>query len=89
MNDEVLERLRDYAKLVRQQADEMNRRDEIIKKMHAEIEQLERERDAAIDDLRICCGCEACKFRLKPDCPHKTCVNHNFSNWQWRGPKEG
>ncbi|MBC8528247.1 hypothetical protein H8699_02180 [Christensenellaceae bacterium NSJ-44] len=65
--------------------DAMHERDAL----KAEIEQLKHERDAAITDLRICCGCEACKFRFKPDCLHKMCINHNYSNWQWRGIKEG
>lgn len=55
----------------------------------AEIEQLKRERDAAISDLKSICddtgdGCDLCK--------HLPCVKDGVGHcigWQWRGLEEG
>ena len=54
-------------------------------KLRTDLEQVKRERDAAIRDLRYLGDCVTCKYNKDP-CPredvgHKTC-------FQWRGQKE-
>lgn len=51
-------------------------------------EKAEKERDAAVDDLRIfghCCSC--CKWFNAPNCKAKEPCGTN-DNWEWRGLKE-
>lgn len=65
-------------------------------KLRAELEQVKRERDAAIEDLRGKCSacanytpyhndgpCATCKFEIACFVPEKA-----TDKWQWRGPKE-
>ena len=60
-----------------------------IEQLKAEVEQLKRERDAAISDLKSICddtgdGCDLCK--------HLPCAKDGVGHcigWQWRGIKEG
>lgn len=54
----------------------------------ARAEKAERERDAAVNDLRIfghCCSC--CKWFNAPNCKAKEPCGTN-DNWEWRGLKE-
>lgn len=51
-------------------------------------EKSEREKDAAVNDLRIfghCCSC--CKWFNAPNCKAKEPCGTN-DNWEWRGLKE-
>lgn len=69
---------------------------DLIESLSAELEQVKRERDAAVEDLRKVClateVCFCCKSRntdyteyVSNDC--MDCIKH--CNWQWRGVKEG
>lgn len=54
----------------------------------ARAEKSEREKDAAVNDLRIfghCCSC--CKWFNAPNCKAKEPCGTN-DNWEWRGLKE-
>lgn len=54
----------------------------------ARAEKAEREKDAAVNDLRIfghCCSC--CKWFNAPNCKAKEPCGTN-DNWEWRGLKE-
>lgn len=56
-------------------------------KLRAELEQVKRERDAAVSDLKLFATCDTCKFgqmTMNYDCLG---CDHT-SNWQWHGPKE-
>lgn len=59
--------------------------------LQAETKQLEAERDAAVRDLEVLCGCMACDHAEKgPDsAPCNECTNCNGavveSKWQWHG----
>ena len=54
------------------------------------LEEAERERDAAVRDIEIHDGCEACKHAdlLETDSPCRECLASSewFPLWQWRGP---
>lgn len=57
----------------------------------AYIQQLERERDAAVEDICMGVCCETCIYAdtdaTEPPCV--TCARgYGFANWQWRGVKE-
>lgn len=57
---------------------------ENLDKLQSRLAQVERERDAAVADLRIYAGCKACKFgdlKFPNDC--MDCIR--MCNWQWRG----
>lgn len=54
-------------------------------KLRAELEQVKRERDAAIRDLEMVSVCDTCVHEHAPSCPG--C--NDAENWEWRGPKEG
>ena len=51
----------------------------------AELEQVKRERDAAIRDLEMVSVCDTCVHEHAPSCPG--C--NDAENWEWRGPGEG
>ena len=51
----------------------------------AELEQVKRERDAAIRDLEMVSVCDTCVHEHAPSCPG--C--NDAENWEWRGPEEG
>ena len=55
------------------------------KKLRAELEQVKRERDAAIRDLEMVSVCDTCVHEHAPSCPG--C--NDAENWEWRGPEEG
>lgn len=58
---------------------------ELCKNLHDELEQVKKERDAAVWDLKYLGDCVVCKYNNVPcpreDAGHKTC-------FQWRGQKE-
>lgn len=53
--------------------------------LRAELEQVKRERDAAIRDLEMVSVCDTCVHEHAPSCPG--C--NDAENWEWRGPEEG
>ena len=59
---------------------------DLIESLAAELEQVKRERDAAVEDLRTkAYYCETCAHYT----PGYFCSGcRNKSNWQWRGAKE-
>lgn len=64
-----------------------------IAKLEAELEQVKRERDAAVETWRgFCAKCEWVKRQFlsdgRMDDRCKTCRENNKCNWQWRGVKE-
>lgn len=59
-----------------------------VEAAEARAEKAEREKDAAVNDLRIfghCCSC--CKWFNAPNCKAKEPCGTN-DNWEWRGLKE-
>lgn len=54
-------------------------------KLRANLEQVKRERDAAIRDLEMVSVCDTCVHEHAPSCPG--C--NDAENWEWRGPEEG
>ena len=67
---------------------------DLISKLEAELEQVKRERDAAVEIWRgFCAKCEGVKRQFlsdgRMDDRCKTCRENNKCNWQWRGVKEG
>ena len=56
-----------------------------IEQLRAELEQVKRERDAAIRDLEMVSVCDTCVHEHAPSCPG--C--NDAENWEWRGPEEG
>ena len=67
---------------------------DILAAVLGDLEQVTRERDAAVDDLRKLahehCTCYAC-INDKFDYDKSVCTGcqyNNWNNWQWRGPKE-
>ena len=54
-------------------------------KLRADLEQVKRERDAAIRDLEMVSVCDTCVHEHAPSCPG--C--NDAENWEWRGPEEG
>lgn len=56
---------------------------------HAEMceraEQLEKERDAAVADLRISSDCEFCKWLIGGDCTDLAHDECHGEHWKWRG----
>lgn len=51
------------------------------------IERLQRERDAAVRDLRDECGCTFCRFGEyeMSELPRRCRDCFHFENWEWRG----
>lgn len=65
-----------------------------IAELEAELKQVRRERDAAVETWRgFCAKCEWVKRQFlsdgRMDDRCKTCRENNKCNWQWRGVKEG
>ena len=52
-----------------------------------ELEQVKRERDAAVEDLEMLADCEACIHDDDEACEH-CCDVTIRGNWQWRGVQE-
>lgn len=85
--------LKSKVDLVFQQAKELDRRHLLLQEQEAELEQVKREKDAAVE----CCRgyCESCAFE-------RDCAKHDMNDaaptrwyygdcedWEWRGTKEG
>ena len=92
------EKLRDEVERQRRSAD--NRQhlyenaERAYMKVLTELEQVKRERDAAIESWRGFCA--KCTWNGKQylsdgkmDDRCKTCRDNNKCNWEWRGPEEG
>lgn len=90
-NAALRERLDKKFKLIAQQGQELNRRDEVIKKQEAKLDHVTAERDAAMED---CSGmCITCAF-------NHDCAKHDNNDagpsiwhcdcedWQWRGSQK-
>ena len=63
---------------------------QMLKDAIALIQQLERERDAAVEDARRSNNCKICKHNKKwgGDCEGWSVCGYNMPNWQWRGVQE-
>ena len=93
-NDKLRIELKSEVDLIFQQAKELNRKNLLLREQEAELEQVKRERDAAIKQLHG--NCTACKhFTPKHnEGPCRTCKheyyhllnNESLDNWERRGP---
>ena len=60
---------------------------DLIESLSAELEQVKRERDAAVEDLKDFCSCHHCQH-YKRDCNDKCYfVTGLKPDWRWRGVK--
>ena len=63
-----------------------------VKQLEAKCHQLERERDAAVEDMSLYAMCEACKRgtdRIDAKCPFiDDCQYGTKGHFEWRGVKE-
>ena len=84
-NGKLRAELKSKVDLVFQQAKELDRRHLLLQEQEAELEQVKRERDAAIRDLEMVSVCDTCVHEHAPSCPG--C--NDAENWEWRGPEEG
>ena len=69
---------------------------EECRKLRAELEQVKRERDAAIESIpHECDTCVYYTVSFNGCTPDYDCINpdggcsNNYDRWQWRGPEEG
>ena len=93
-NEKLRDELKSKVDLVFQQTKELDRKNLLLQEQEAELEQVKRERDAAIKQLHG--NCTACKhFTPKHnEGPCRTCKheyyhllnNESLDNWEWRGP---
>lgn len=64
----------------------------VIESLSAELEQVKRERDAAVEDVRLAvCDdlkCSTCMYKGNESHMCDDCDVYTFCNWQWRGVKE-
>ena len=58
---------------------------ENIEAVFAELDQVKRERDAAVQDLEMCCPCEVCTRSCKYD---KVNAYDECADFEWRGVRE-
>ena len=58
-----------------------------IQQLESRLAQVERERDAAMDDARLGTACDTCFYNENPHLLHKPCdyCAGGFPMWQWRG----
>lgn len=92
-NEKLWTGLKSNVDLVFRQAKELDRRHLLLQEQEAELEQVKREKDAAVE----CCRgyCESCAFE-------RDCAKHDMNDaaptrwyygdcedWEWRGPEEG
>lgn len=62
----------------------------MIESLSAELEQVKRERDAAVEDLNASRMCRTCAHYGDDGFISKRCINcASHCLWQWRGVKEG
>ena len=70
----------------------MDKAANLIESISAELEQVKRERDAAVEDVRLAvCDdlkCSTCMYKGNESHMCDDCDVHTFCNWQWRGVKE-
>ena len=57
------------------------------KQLESRLAQVERERDAAVQDARDGTTCDTCKHNNSKDYLRKPCYecNESFNCWEWRG----
>ena len=58
---------------------------EAVDQLKSRLAQVERERDAAVADLKLYAGCKVCKhgdFKFTSECMD---CSYDNNNWQWRG----
>ena len=92
-NGKLRAELKSKVDLVFQQAKELDRRHLLLQEQEAELEQVKREKDAAVECCRV--YCESCAFE-------RDCAKHDMNDaaptrwyygdcedWEWRGPEEG
>ena len=94
-NEKMRAELEQKSKLIAQEAAELERWDTLLKDQEAELEQVKRERDAAVESIPH--ECKTCVYHtvffngctLDHDCtnPDGGCSNNN-DRWKWRGQKE-
>lgn len=66
----------------------MNAIADLIESLSAELEQVKRERDAAVEDLKGDSFCRTCAHYGNGECISNDCHDCiNRYNWQWRGVK--
>lgn len=63
-----------------------------VDRLRSELEQVKRERKAAMNDIPQ--NCHTCAYRSEPECAGNKHYRdfgfrENCEYWQWRGPKEG
>ena len=87
-NAEMQKQLNEFSEFLCHIIGEMSSENE---KLRAELEQVkrcieivEKQRDAAIGDLKMVAVCDTCVHEHEPSCPG--C--NDAENWQWRGQKE-
>ena len=92
--DKLIERLWNYSvynnalsnlRTIRDAATALSTLQTENEKLRDELEQVKRERDAAIRDLEMVSVCDTCVHEHAPSCPG--C--NDAENWEWRGPEEG
>lgn len=90
-DDHTMQNMRTVVEKVRSTLSTLQAENETLR---AELAQVKRERDAAIESWRgFCAKCAwSGKQYLsdgKMDDRCKTCRDNNKCNWEWRGPEEG
>ena len=63
---------------------------DLIESMYAELDRVTKERDAAVEDLRMERSCATCRDDNTKDHLPFRCAScgSKHCNWQWRGIKE-
>lgn len=59
-----------------------------IEALDARLAKAERERDAAVEDIKIGVRCDTCKHMGTDRCGHGKCQLQGYGYWQWRGVPE-
>ena len=103
-NEKLRAELKSKADLVFQQAKELDRRHLLLQEQEAEMEQMKRERDAAVSDLTFVVNqyrlettgidlCGLCEYDLPPvgeNGQTAECPGFYVNDcFKWRGPEEG
>lgn len=77
-------RLPIYGESVYVMSDRLREAAKIIESLSDQLEQVTRERDAAMEDLEMLADCETCIHDDDEACEH-CCDCITRGNWQWRG----
>ena len=94
-NEKMRAELEQKSKLIAQEAAELERWDTLLKDQEAELEQVKRERDAAVESIPH--ECKTCVYHTvffngctpDHDCTNPDgCCSNNYDRWKWRGQKE-